>query len=110
MPSPMHDDTVELGGPVGALDAETIDALAKQYLLREFASEWEIESPKLTEWLAEQNADFARVTDEDEVDQILDDFIHKLDWYVRVAIGDFRSNEELAGLDVTYRADPEVTP
>ncbi len=78
-----------------SLSTVKLRELAKQFLLDEFAAIWDIDASQLSEWLAEHSPAYATLTEEDEVDQILDDFTMQVDSMVRQAIDDFRIADEV---------------
>ena len=68
---------------------------ARHYLASEFGSTWTIDGAKLSEWLAQNNFIFAGLTDEDEIEQAINEFRKELDRVVRQAIQDYQWAEEV---------------
>lgn len=69
--------------------------LAKKFLMKEFAAIYDIDSGRLSEWLAENEHTYANLTDEDEIERAIASFRRELDRLVRMAIADFDAMEEL---------------
>lgn len=79
------------GNTVSMITKADLNRLAREFVLEEFAAIWEVDSGVLSEWMAEKSHIYAALTDEEEIDQVLDAFTQEVDSLVRVAIADFKA-------------------